>query len=134
GWAWWGGGPWLVLRQDPRDPEPLLLYGGCLAQDGFRVQARHQRVLAEHVDQRNRVRGGRDAVRGDLLDPGHRGDDHVKLRGQVIQFILGQGEPGEPGEVCDVVTSDWHGCNPRVRAPARRPVNRRVPAGPAPPP
>ena len=38
----------------------------------------------------------------------------------MVQFLLGQCQPGKPGQVGDIVAGDWHGCHPRCRADAAR--------------
>src|SRR3984957_8769037 len=58
----------LLLRQDPRHAEPLLLHRGRGRERLGRRQARPRLVVAVHVRQAGRVRGRRDAVSGDLLD------------------------------------------------------------------
>ena len=46
------------------------------------------------------------SVGGDLLDPGDRADDHVELAGEVVELLVGQRQPGQPGEVGDLVAGD----------------------------
>src|SRR5690606_33728121 len=69
-------------------------------------EARAQLVGAEHVLQRHRVGHGRDVVGGDLAHTGDRAEDHLELAGEDIQLVVGDGEPGEPGEVSDLLPAD----------------------------
>ena len=52
------------------------------------------------------VRRGRDVVRGDLTDAGDGAQDDVELAGEQVELTIGDGEPGEPGEVRDLVPAD----------------------------
>ena len=69
-------------------------------------EARAQLVGAEHVLQGHRVRRRRDVVRGDLADPGDRAQDDVELACEDVELRVGDGEPGQPGEVRDLVPGD----------------------------
>ena len=60
----------------------------------------------QHVRQRHRVRGRRDVGGGDLADPGDRAEDHVELAGEQVELVVGDGQPGQSGEVGDLVAGD----------------------------
>ena len=62
--------------------------------------------VAEHVGQRQRVGGGRDVVAGHRADRGDRLQDHAELRRQVVELVVGQVDPGEVGQVGDLVAGD----------------------------
>src|ERR1700722_9620740 len=102
-----------VHRQDPRYPEPALLGRRGLGEHGLLGQARHLDVVPEDVDHRDRVGHRGYPVGGDLLDPRDRGDDDVQLLGEVLEFSLGQGQPGQLGQVRYLVTGNRHRGNPR---------------------
>src|SRR5215469_12755117 len=106
-----------VLRQDARDAEPALLGEGCAGQRLVLGQARQEDVVTEHVDDRNRVSHRRDPLGRDLLHPRHCADDLVKLAGKMIELSVTQGQPGEPGQVRDLVPGDGHERHPM--GPAR---------------
>ena len=102
---------------------------------------RHGAVLVrpEDVLQRERVRRRRDVVGGDLADLGDRLEDHRELRGEVVELGVGQVDPGQMGQVGDLVTAQrggfGHAGNPMARRPTtlpgrttpatRRPARRR---------
>src|SRR5262249_6843583 len=103
------------------DLEPLLLHRGRLGQGLLGAQALGLDVVAEHVHQRDRVRGRRNALGRHLLHARDRGDDLIQLRRQVIKLLIRQGKPGELGQVRNVITGNGHGLHPRVRpAPGRQ--------------
>ena len=72
-------------------------------------QARADLVGAEDVGHRHRVRRRRDVGGRDLADPGDRAEDHVELAGEHVELLLGHGQPGQPGEMGDVVAADSRG-------------------------
>ena len=39
-------------------------------------------------------------------DLGHRVEDGVQLAGEQVQLVVGHGQPGQPGEVRDLVSGD----------------------------
>ena len=49
------------------------------------------------------MRGRRDVVGRHLGDAGDRTDDLIELRGEVVEFLVGQRQPGQPGEVSDLI-------------------------------
>jgi hypothetical protein len=55
------------------------------------------------------VGGGRDVVGGDLADAGDGAEDHFELAGEDVEFLVRDGEPGQPGEVRDLVPGDRRG-------------------------
>jgi hypothetical protein len=55
------------------------------------------------------VRGRRDLVGRDLADAGDGAEDDVELAGEQVELTVGDGEPGEPGEVRDLVPADRAG-------------------------
>ena len=76
---------------------------------------RHGRddVLAEHVGDRDRVRGRRDVLGGDLVDGRDRLEDHRELRRQVVELGVVEVDAGEVGQVAHLVTTDFrHGGKP----------------------
>ena len=82
---------------------------GAPRQRLLRRQAGSRLVGAEHVGQAGRVRGRRDAVRRDLLHLRDRRDDLVELRGKVVKLFVAEREPGQPGQVSDLVAGNRHG-------------------------
>src|SRR5690606_3216236 len=101
-----GPGPSCLLVEDPGDAEALLLGGGRPGEGLLGREGRPYLVGPVDVGQRQRVRGGRDVLRGDLLHPRDRGDDLVELGREMIELIVGERQPGQPGEVLDLVTGD----------------------------
>src|SRR5947208_1023876 len=98
----------LVLSQDPRHLEPLLLDGGRLAEGFLRGQAGGWLVVAVHVGQAGRVRRRRDAVGGGLLDLRDGRDDLIQLGRQMVEFGVAERDPGQPRQVRDLVTGYGH--------------------------
>src|SRR5690606_29560422 len=92
--------------EDSGDAEALLLGGGRPGEGLLGREGRPYLVGPVDVGQRQRVRGGRDVLRGDLLHPRDRGDDLVELGREMIELIVGERQPGQPGEVLDLVTGD----------------------------
>ena len=100
------------------------------------VEAGPHLVGTEDVGQRQRVRGRRYVFGGDLGDAGDRADDLVELAGEVVQLFVGQLQPGQPGEVSDLLAGYgghessnpfrgcemWTGLHPRAR-----PTSRTIP-------
>ena len=85
--------------------EPLLLGAGRAGERLLGGQAGHHDVLAEDVGQRQRVRGRRDVVAGDAADRGDRLEDHAQLGREVVELGVGQVDPGEVGQVRDLVAA-----------------------------
>ena len=85
-------------------------------------------VGAEHVGQRQRVRGRRHVVGGRVADGGDRVEDHRQLRGQVVKLRVGEVDPRQVGEVRDLLTRDvGHGT---ARSQDRCSVGSHHPKGP----
>src|ERR1700722_13211761 len=103
-----------LLDQDSRHLEPLQLDRGRGAQCFFRRQAGHRLVVAVNVVNAGRLRGRRDSVRGDLLHLRDRRDDLVELRGKVVELFVAEREPGQPGQVSDLVAGNGHALHPRA--------------------
>src|SRR5580698_9212746 len=119
--------PASFLDQDPRDLEPLKFDRGRAGQRLLGGQAGDGLVGAVDVDQAGRVRGGRDAVRGDLLHLRDRRDDLVELRGKVVKLLVAEREPGQPGQVSDLVAGNGHALHPRAGgARTRKRLSRPV--------
>src|ERR1700726_1161710 len=110
----------LVLPQDARHLEPLLLHRGGLVERLLGGQARDRHVVAEHVGHAGRVRGRRDAVGRDLLDLRDGRDDLVQLGGQVVEFRVAERDPGQSRQMRDLLTGDGHARHLRVGAGAVR--------------
>ena len=47
-------------------------------------------------------------------------EDHVELAGELVELLLGEGQPRQPGEVRDLLAGDWHAGHPRAPRVARR--------------
>ena len=88
---------------------------------------RHGAFSSGAVDvlQRERVGRRRDVVGGDLADLGDRLEDHRELRGEVVELGVGQVDPGQMGQVGDLVTAQrggfGHAGNPMARRPPTSP-------------
>ena len=93
----------LLVPQDPRHAEPLLLLLGRPGERLLGRQPGHHDVLAEDVGQRQRVGGRRDVVVGDVADGGDRLEDHRQLGREVVELGVGQVDPGEVRQVRDLV-------------------------------
>ena len=52
------------------------------------------------------VVGGMSSAAVHLADPRDRAEDDVELTGEQLQLLLGHGQPGQPGQVCDLVAGD----------------------------
>ena len=66
-------------------------------------------VWPEDVLQRHGVRGGLDVAGSHLADPGDGAEDHVELAGEQVEFVVGDGQPGQPGQVRDFFAGDGGG-------------------------
>src|SRR5690606_323088 len=95
-----------LLTQDPRHAEPVLFRSRSTGQRLVTRKPRPHLVRPEHVGDRNRVRSRRDVVRGDLAHPGHRIQDYVELAGERVEFVLGDGQSRQFGEMRDLVAGD----------------------------
>ena len=95
-----------LLPQDLRHAEAPVLGGGGAGQRLLLGEAGAALVGAEDVLQRHGVRRRRDVVGGDLADAGDGAEDDVELAGEQVELRVGDGEPGEPGEVRDLVPAD----------------------------
>src|SRR4051794_38976244 len=95
-----------LLVQNPRHPEPALERVGRAGERLLLREARLRDVVAIHIRQRHGVRGGRNVVRGHLADPRDRLEDHVELPRELIQFLLGHGEPRQAREMRDLFAGD----------------------------
>src|SRR6266567_5510061 len=84
----------LVLPQDPRHLEPLLLHRGRLGERFGGSQARDRLVVAVHVGQAGRVRRRRATLGGDLLDLRDGRDDLIQLGRQMVEFGVAERDPG----------------------------------------
>jgi len=87
-------------------------------------EARLDHVRAEHVGERDRVRGRRHVVRRDVADRPDRVEDHRELGGEPVEFRFGQVDPREVGKVRHLVAgyfgspawragwsgAVWHAC------------------------
>src|SRR3954447_22918736 len=94
------------LREDPRDPELVVLDVGGAGEDGVARQRRLDLVDPVDVGHRHGVGGRRDVSRSHLPDPGDRTEDDVELLGEDVQLLVGHGQPGEPGQVRHVGAAD----------------------------
>src|SRR3984957_13390296 len=103
-----------LLDQDPRHLEPLHLDGGRPAERLLGREAGDGLVVTENVVDAGRVRRWRDAVRGDLLHLRDRRDDLVELRGKMVELFVAEREPGQPGQVSDLVAGNGHAFHPRA--------------------
>src|ERR1700722_10073329 len=103
-----------LLDQDPRHLEPLHLDGGRPAERLLGRQAGDGLVVAVNVVDGGRVRGRRGAVRGGLLHLRDRRDDLAELRGKVVELFVAEREPGQPGQVSDLVAGNGHAFHPRA--------------------
>src|SRR3984957_1592765 len=116
-----------LLDQDPRHLEPLQLDRGRGAQCFFWRQAGHRLVVAGNVVHGGRPRGRRGGGRGDLLHLRDRRDDLVELRGKVVELFVAEREPGQPGQVSDLVAGNGHALHPRAdRARTRKRLSVRT--------
>src|SRR5579863_4124053 len=114
-----------LLDQDPRHLEPLQLHRGRPGQGLLRGQAADWLVGPEDVGKAGRVGGRRDAVRRDLLHLRDRRDDLVELRCKVVKLFVAEREPGQPGQVSDLVAGNRHGLHPRADGqPTRKRLTR----------
>src|SRR5690606_3707648 len=75
----------------------VLRLGG-LRQHLVAVERLARHVVAEHVGQRDRVAGRGHAGTGDLADGRDGLDDDVQLAGQPRHLVLGEVDPGQPGQ------------------------------------
>src|SRR3954469_2883574 len=82
-----------LLVQNPRHPEPALERVGRAGKRLLLREARHRDVVAIHIRQRHGVAGGGDVGPRHLADPRDRLEDPVELPRELIQFLLGHGEP-----------------------------------------
>src|SRR3954453_11296673 len=92
------------LREDPRDPELVVLDVGGAGEDDVARQrrvaggggvARQRRLdLVDPVDvgHRHGVGGRRDVSRSHLPDPGDRTEDDVELLGEDVQLLVGHAQ------------------------------------------
>src|SRR6478735_10444716 len=76
----------LLVPEDAGHGEALVLDRRGTGQRLLRGEARSLDVLAEHVGDRDRVRGRRDVLGGDLVDGRDRLQDHRQLRSQVVEL------------------------------------------------
>src|ERR1700735_720397 len=117
----------LLLDQDPRHLEPLQLDLRLPPERLLRRQAGHRLVVAVNVVDAGRLRGRRNTVRGDLLHLRDRRDDLVELRGKVVELFVAEREPGQPGQVSDLVAGNGHALHPRAdRARTRKRLGVRT--------
>ncbi len=97
-----------VLRQDARNPESAKFGGRSLRQHTISGQRRDNHILTKHIDQLSRVRGRRNADGRHLLHARDSSDDHIELPGEVIELVIGERQPGQLGEVGDLVAGNGH--------------------------
>src|SRR4051812_26777787 len=124
----------FVLPQDLRHLETLLLLGRGARERLLGGERRTDLVRAHDVRQRQRVRGRRYVLVGDLRDAGDRADDVVQLSREVLELFGLQLQTRQPCEVGDLLARDarhaaflwgecvWFGANPMGRGPV--PVKR----------
>src|SRR3984957_20220752 len=123
-----------LLDQDPRHLEPLHLDGGSPAERLLGRQPGDGLVVTVNVVDAGRVRGRRNAVRGFLLHLRDRRDDLVELRGKVVELFVAEREPGQPGQVSDLVAGNGHAFHPRADgARTRKRLRVRSQTGAKPP-
>ena len=100
------------LRADIRPPRPGSAVPGSAGPrprappTSGGSQPRDDDVGAEDVRQRKRVRCRRDVVTGNFADLGDQTDDLVELRCEVVDFGVGEVDPGQLGEVTEIVGAD----------------------------
>src|SRR5699024_8596153 len=95
-----------VLPQDLWYPDSSVLGGGRLVEARTDRQGAADHVLAHDVRHRERVAGCAHVVTGDFGDRGHRLDDHVQVAGQLLDLLVGQVDPGQGGQACNLVRVD----------------------------
>ena len=79
---------------------------GCRGKRFLLGQARHDLVRSGDVDVFERVVGRFDAGDVDRLDLADVGEDGVELAGVAVQLVVGQRQPGQPGQMGHVVAGD----------------------------
>ena len=85
-------------------PEPAVLGRRRGGEHLVAVERRPHLVGAQHVLERQRVRGGRDVVERQRLDVGGVTEDARELRGQVLDLGVGERETRELRDVLDIGT------------------------------
>jgi hypothetical protein len=96
----------LVLPQDLRHLETLLLLGRGAGERLLGGERGTDLVRPHDVGQRERVRGRRYVLVGDLTDACDRADDVVQLACEVLELFGLQLQTRQPGEVGDLLARD----------------------------
>jgi hypothetical protein len=98
-----------LLAEDRGHAEPTVLDRRSLAEHLVTVDTGGDDVRAQHVDERQGMRGRRDVVEiegGDIIGMiEHR----TELLGVAIEFGVGEEESGEVGDLGNIVTSEAFG-------------------------
>ena len=79
---------------------------GAIASTSVASQARAHVVGPQHVDERQRVRGGRHPVGVERRDLCGVLEDHVELLGEALELVVGEREPGKVRDVLDIGTRE----------------------------